>query len=127
MSLVREIMAQEVAELSSALLTWTLEDETGAPVILTNLATLTWTLTNEATGLTINSRTGVNIKNLNGGTVHATTGACTLVLTPNDNALIDPTRSSERHIAFLKGTYNGGAGVVEKEIVYTVRSLVQVP
>jgi hypothetical protein len=122
---VREYMRQSVAEGGSALLSFTLEDEAGAPVTLAALLSLKWWLFDEAAGAggakvrtTINGRADVDIKNTNGGTVHATSGACTLAISPADNAIVDPTASAETHVAFIKGIYNGGAGVVEKEIAF---------
>jgi hypothetical protein len=124
---IRQTMAQEVAEGGSALLSWTLNDELGVPVPLTGLQTLVWTHYNESDGAIVNARNAVNIKNLNGGTVQATSGACTLILTPADNVILDSTKRSEWHVAYIKGTYNAGAGVVEKEVAIRVVNLSKVP
>lgn len=120
---IREIMRQEIAEGGSALLTATLLDEAGAAVPLASLGTLTLTLYDESSDAIINLRDGTNIKNANGGTVHATDGSFSLLLGPDDNPITDPTKRAERHIALIIGTYNGGANVVTKEISITVRNL----
>lgn len=120
---IRETMTQEVAEGGSALLTFTLTTELGVPVTLAQLGTLTLTLYNRADEVIINLKDETNIKNTNGGTVAATSGACTLALEPDDNPIVDATRRIETHVALIRGTYNGGAGVVSKEIMFRVRNL----
>lgn len=116
---IRQNMAQPVAEGASAHLSWKAIDHLKNPIPLAGLGTLTWSHYNEATGLIINGRTDIDIKNANGGTVHATTGECTLVIPPADNIIIVPS-PSEWHVAFLRWTYNGGAGVGEKEIAFRI-------
>lgn len=122
-----EIMDQEVGEGGSALLTFNLVTETGVPVTLAQLGTLTLKLYNKRTQAIINSKSATDIKNANGGTVHASTGAGTLQLLPADNPIIDATQRLETHVAFIKGTYNGGAGVVEKSIQFRVRNIALIP
>jgi hypothetical protein len=123
---VRITMREEVPEGGSCLLSWTLEDEAGAPVPLSSLQTLTWTHYNEADGSIVNSRNAINIKNTAGGTVGATDGKCTLQVTPADNVIVDSTSRAEWRVAFVKGTANSGALVVEKEIAYKVKNLSRV-
>lgn len=118
--------SKPVDEGESCLIGWTFKDENGVPVTLAQLGTLTWTHYNESTGLVINNRTAVDIKNVNGGTYHATSGRGTLTIPPADNIIVIPN-VSEWHVAFIKGTYNGGAGVVEEEIAFRVMNLVHAP
>jgi hypothetical protein len=120
---IRQTMAQPVAESGSALLTWNLVDELGAPIQLTQVGTARYWLYDEDTGSVVNSRSNVDIKNLNGGSIHATTGACTLGITPLDSELLDQASAAEWKVAFVRITYNGGAGVVEKEIAFRVVAL----
>lgn len=124
---IQEIMAQEVAEGGSALLSWNLVTEAGVPVTLAQLTSLTLKLYNRADLAIINGKTATDIKNTNGGTVHATTGACTLALAPADNPIINASRRLETHVALIRGTYNGGVGVVAKEIAFRVRNLALTP
>ena len=124
---IREIMAQEVAEGGSCLITGTLKDELGVPVPLASIGTAQVWLDNEATGATINSRSAQSVKNVNGGTIHATSGAFTLALGPLDNPIVNSALRKERHLVTLKFSYNGGSGVLEKEAVITVRNLSRSP
>lgn len=126
MSTIRELMTQEVGEGGSALLTFNLVTELEVPVTLAQLGTLRLWLYNNADGAVINNKSNVDIKNLNGGTVHATSGACTLALGPLDNVIVDPALRRERHVARIIGTYNGGAGVVVKEILFNCVNLTAV-
>ena len=121
---VREYLEQDVAEGGSALLTFNLVTELDVPVTLAQVGTLQFWLFNDATGIAINGKTAIDIKNANGGTVHATTGACTLALAPADNPIVTPGNRSEVHIAYIKCVANGGALVINKEIAFTVRNLV---
>jgi hypothetical protein len=125
---IRERMTQEVAEGGSALLSWTLTDESTPPVPITlaQIGTAQWWHYDEASGSIVNGRTAVDIKNANGGTIASTSGACTLKVTPADNAMVDITKRSEWRIAFVRITYNGGAGVVEKEIAYKLINLLKI-
>lgn len=124
---IRQTMAQEVAEGGSALLTGTFKDELGNPVPLVSIGTVQLWLYDEASDAAINGKTATNIKNASGGTIGATDGSLSLVLGPLDNPILDATKRRERHIAFVKATYNGGAGVVEAEAVISVRNLSRVP
>jgi hypothetical protein len=120
---IRQTMAQPVAESGSALLTWNLVDELGAPILLTQVGTARLWLYDEDSGAIVNGRSNVDIKNLNGGTIHATSGACTLAITPLDSVLLDQASAAEWKVSFIRVTYNGGAGVVEKEIAFRVVAL----
>jgi hypothetical protein len=94
---VRETKQQEVAEGTTATLTWTLKDDKGVVVPLASLQTLVWTHYDERSRAIVNGRNAVNVKNANGGTVNATTGECSLVLTELDNVLSGmPTQASCR-------------------------------
>jgi hypothetical protein len=128
MTEVREWMQQAVPEGGSAILTAYFEDENGAQIPLAGIGTVSLWLDNQDTGVTINSRSAVNIKNANGGTVVETGGRTklTFTLTPADNVLVDATAKREWHIATISATYNGGAGVVRKEILFHVVNLSEI-
>jgi hypothetical protein len=127
MTAIREYMEQEVAEGGSGLITATLKDAAGAAVTLAQLGTLQLWLYDDSTKAAINAKVGTDIKNANGGTVHATSGLLTLTLAPADNPLVTAGKLAEWHVAFVKWTYDGGAGVGEKEIVFKVVNLTKVP
>ena len=128
MTTIRETMPQEVAEGGSALITGYFEDELGAYIALAGIGTVRLWLYNDATGLVINSKTNVDIKNANNGTVAEVVEAgvtrtkFTLRLLPADNPIVDSTKRVETHVAAVETTYNGGAGTVVKEVLFRVRS-----
>ena len=122
---VREYLDQEIAEGGNGLLSFNLVDEFGAPVTLAQVGTAELWLFDESTGTTINSKSATNIKNVNGGTIHATSGACTLNLAPADNPIVTAGSRREWHVAGLRITYNGGAGVVPKELAFEVVNTVK--
>jgi hypothetical protein len=131
MSSVQEWMGQEVPEGGSAFLTAYFEDENGDAIPLAGLSAVTLWLDNQATGATINSRAAVDVRNANGGTVTEITGPPARTkfrfrLTPADNVLVDSTLKWEAHIATISATYNGGADVVRKEILFHVINLSEI-
>lgn len=117
-----------VAEQSSLQITATLLDETGAPVPLAGLSSLTLTLysRDSATQEIINSVSAVSILNTGRGTVHATSGLLTIAMVPADNTIIDTTQDLEWHRALIQGTYGGGVKAVKQEIDFQVRNLSKV-
>ena len=105
----REIAVITVNEGNLALVSGTLLDEDGDPVALSTLLTLTLTLYDQATDTILNSRDAQTIKNANGGTMHATTGAFTLLLNPDDNVLVSTVAAgqTELHLGLLEATWTG--------------------
>lgn len=114
-----------VAEKTTLRFTATLVDETGAAIPSAGVSALTLTLytRDSATKEIINSVTAVNILNTGRGTLHATSGLLTIVLEPNDNAIIDSASDLEWHRALIEGTYAAGAKAVKHEIDFQVRNL----
>lgn len=106
--LFRTTFTDAVAEKSTFRLTGTLKDDEGVVIPSGDIAALTVTLYRMPSGSIINSRDGQDIKNANGGTIHATSGAWALVLSGLDNAIEDG-RGEETHQAQIKWTYNAGA------------------
>jgi hypothetical protein len=129
---VQEWMQDGIPEGGSALLTAYFVDENGDQIPLGGIGTVQLWLDNMEDGATINGRTAVNIKNANGGTVAEVTEdgvartKLTFTLTPADNVRVNTTADREWHIATISATYNGGAGVVRKEIVFHVVDLEEI-
>lgn len=118
----RETLTDIYAEGKTAPLTATITKTDGVtPVPLANLDAVTLTLFVESTGAIINSRTASNIMNAGGGTVHATSGLLTLILSPADMVTMLADKLFETHIAFIEWTYDttekGG-----QEIAFRVRN-----
>jgi len=85
----RETLTKIYAEAKTGELTATITKRNGVtPVPLANLDAVTLTLYEESGAAIINSRSGSDIKNTGGGTVHATSGLLTLLLSPDDMAVV---------------------------------------
>lgn len=99
----------EVNEAESCNITATFNDITGTAIAKANLATLTCTLTNEADGSVINSRSAQSVLDANGGTV-ASDGTLTLRMQPADNVIVGtiPAGGSETHKLTLAWTWSDG-------------------
>ena len=106
-------------------ITLTLVDETGAAVPLAAITTATLTLyaRDEASLPIINSVDHLNIKN-DGvrGTIHATSGLLTLLLQPNDNAIVNSANDLEWHRLLLEINYSG-TQYLRHELEVPVRNL----
>ena len=94
-------------ERSSGVVTATLTDETGAPVTLASLTTLTLTLYDKATRTILNNRLNQDVKNANNVTVHATSGLVTWAVQPADMAIV--TSKDEVHAAQFTAKWAAGA------------------
>jgi hypothetical protein len=88
--------------------TATLKDKADAPVPLASLTDLKITLKDYETGEIINSRDALSVKNMNGGTFHATTGLFTMTFDEDDNTIQTATARKEKHIATFLATWTGG-------------------
>lgn len=122
------VTVSPVTEGSSRELTATLKDHTGAAIPADSVSTLTATIKDLATGEVINSRDEQNVKNANGGTLDATSGAFALILGPDDNAIEStaPAARYHRRRLLLHATYtdsNGNAGAENQEIDWSVEDL----
>ena len=103
----RDPLEEIFAEKKTAELLATITEKDGeTPVPLSALDDVTLTLFVEKTGAIINSRTASDIKNANGGTVHATTGLLTLLLSPNDMVVVLDDQRFEMHIALIEWRYD---------------------
>lgn len=116
-----EIAIVTVNEGNLAVISGTLTDETGAAVALASLSTLTLTLYDRASDAIINSRNAQSIKNVNGGTFHATSGAFTLTLSAADNVIVTPRAPGtfETHLGLIQATWSAGgywSGVVRLQV-----------
>ena len=120
------IMRGPVNELTSALYTALLKDETGAVIDGTALDTATLTLYDIATQTVINSRSAQNVKNTNGVTISAL-GALAWTMSPADNAIIGAS-AVEKHIALFTFTWGGGGvKALRHPVMITVSNLARVP
>ena len=122
----RETLTKIYAEKKTAEFTATITKLDGTtPVLLANLDAVTLTLFVEKGGAIINSRNAADIKNANGGTVHATSGLLTLLLSPDDMVTVLTGQLFEIHIALIEWTYDttqkGG-----QEIAFRVRNFAKV-
>lgn len=116
----------DMLEETSGEYTATLTDESGDAINGTVLSTLTLTLYNQDTALTIiNSRNDQNVLNTNGVTIDVN-GLLTWTIAPDDNEILNTTLTAERHTAQFNWTW--GAGKIGRhEIVLVVKNLNVVP
>ena len=105
-------------------ITMTLIDELGAPVPLAAIATATLTIyaRDEPTQPIINSQSGIDIKNANQGSIHATSGLLTLFLNWPDNTIVNTANDIEWHRVLIQVTYNTSKNL-NFEIDIPVRNL----
>ena len=121
----RTTLSHPKVESQTTRVTGTLKDEKKNPIPAGSINTLTLTLYDRRTGNIINSRDGMDILNVNGGTVVGQ-GDFALELSPGDMVIVDSGLSREVHIALIKFTYGTGkSGAHEVEIA--VVNLVKVP
>ena len=122
-------MLISVNEGSTARYSTTLLKDSGAPVTSAELTTLTLTLYDKNTGNILNGRDAVNVKNVAGGTFHATTGAFEMLFNALDNAVVGAPPNTpliERHIALFEATWDSN-GALNWEVEIDVRHLNLVP
>lgn len=99
-----------VNEKNSCKIAGTLLDQDGVAVPLASVSSLTLTLYDRATDGIINSRNAQDIKNANGGTLHATSGAFTLTLSALDNPIVTTSTAAqaiETHYALIQASWSG--------------------
>lgn len=119
---VRTVFAEPIACKVSAQYTVTLTDETGTAIGSEELQSLTLTiyaLDDERT--IVNSVDAVSILNTGRGALDAA-GLLTLTLTPEDNQLVDPLRTSELHVWLLQGVW-GGLKKTKHEVLVKVLNI----
>ena len=103
-----------------------LVDQDDTPVPLAAIGTMTLTLYDWATDTVINSRLDQSVLNVNGGTLHPTSGAFTLRLGGADNPILTPAGlapgQTETHVALLEATWSSG-GAWAGQIKVLVRQI----
>jgi len=105
-----EVTSRSVNEKATAVYKATLEDENGATVPATSLATLVLTLWNKYDGAIINSRSAQNVLNANNVTVDSD-GLLTWNIQSADNIIMgtgEADQESEQHIAEFVWTWPSG-------------------
>lgn len=98
----------EVEEGGSKTYHCTLQDDAGDPIPLAAITSLTATLYDVVTDTIINSRDAQDVKNANGGTVDATSGAFALDLLAADNPIKTATSTKEQHKLLLELVLTNG-------------------
>jgi hypothetical protein len=123
---IRTPLSEPAVEKSSYRITATITDESGAALPAASLTTLVLTLyALDAAQTIVNGVNAANILNSGRGAVDAA-GKLTLTLLPADNVLIDPTQSSEIHVALVEWTWAAGLKAGKHEVQFTVVNLAKV-
>jgi hypothetical protein len=122
------MLTKRVDEKSSCTYTATLKDRSGVVIPLADITALTFSLYSleDPTRAAINSRTAQSILNVNGGTMHATSGLLTIEIGPADNVIVDSSLAQERHLAEVRWTYNGGNSIGSTTFMIVVSNLTKV-
>lgn len=99
-----------VREKTTVKYTATIKDENGTAIPAASLSSLTLTLYNMGSTARdiINSRDAQNVLNVNNVTIDSN-GIITWSMQPNDNAIIDANKKTERHRALFVFTWDAGA------------------
>lgn len=118
----RTVLPGKVPERTTQFVTATFRDQDDEAIVPSSL---TLTLYDLASGNVINSRSGVSIRNTNGGTVTAN-GVLTLELSANDNVVLNTHKATEQHIALLEWSWSANTRFGKHELVITVENLTRV-
>jgi len=121
-------LADEILEKTTPKLTAVLKDEDGNPIADTDLVALELTLysmEDPPTHTIINSRSAQDVLNKDNVTVDGS-GNLTWEVQAEDTAILDGSRTKERHRAVFDWTYNAGAKRGRHIIDMTVRNLEKV-
>lgn len=117
----------DVPEQTSWQLRTVLRDHEGNLIPRAAMTTLELTLYVQTSGNPlINSVDHVNILNADRGVVGATDGTVTITLHKADGVILNDTVASEKHVALVECTYNGGLDSVKREVVFTVKNMTRV-
>lgn len=116
-----------VNESSAAQYQTTLKDQTGTVIPASAISGLTLTLYDALTGTVVNSRSAQDVKNTNGGTLHATSGLFTMTFAAADNPIVTATEAEEHHVAVFEATVSGGGGGLKWVVDLWVRNLALAP
>lgn len=122
------MLTKSVDEKASLTYTATLKDEDDVVLPLADITALTMSLysLDDPLRATINSRAAQSILNVNGGTMHATSGLLTIALSSLDNVIVDTSLAQERHLAEVRWTYNGGNSIGSTTFMVVVKNLTKV-
>jgi hypothetical protein len=97
-------------------------DETNTPITAAQLASLTLSIIDPATGAVVNGVSGANILNSGRGVVD-TNGNLTLTLLSGDTVLLNPTDVQETRSIVLDWTYSGGQKSGAHRVDFQVQAL----
>ncbi len=124
---IKTVFNDEIAEKTTVVIDGDLTNESGGPLGSGDLATLTLTLYDRASGSIINSRSAQDVLNANQVTVDGS-GNFQFSMNPADNPILDDTLDVETHVALFEWTWSaGGATKAGKHEIYLlVKNLVKV-
>lgn len=125
---VRIVLTCEIAEEVSAELTATLVGIDGAPINGGVIDALTATLFDLKSGDILNGRDHVDAIADMAATISAL-GELVVQLEPDDNVIVDDSKSTEQHVLMLEWEWTAPGGQKEgkAEVVFTVRNFTKVP
>lgn len=114
----------DVREGTGAVATFKLRDAAVPPAVLTlaQILTLTLTLYDETTGAIVHARDHQNVLNAS-DVVVASNGTITWALQADDNQLLDPSLTWERHVALWEWTYGSPAIPGSAEMIFRVMNV----
>jgi hypothetical protein len=122
---VRTIIAEPVPEKSTFRYQADLKKDDGTALLVTDLDTLTLTISDLHTGAIVNSVNDTNIKNAGRGAIDGT-GHLTLISELGDSVILDTSKQFERRLLTFKGTYVGGTRAVNHEVLITIPNMPKV-
>jgi len=116
----------DVQEGQSGEIEFTMLDQADAAVQKATLVTLTLHLYDKRSGAIINGRENQNALDMNGVTMHATSGLVIWAMVPEDNPFLGSSRlATEVHVGRLRWTWDGGEKAFAQEFLITVSNLKQ--
>lgn len=124
---VKTVIAEPIGERTTRFITAQLVDQDENSIGAGSLLSLTLTLYNlDSTNTIINSVNDTNILNVGRGTVDSD-GNVSIELQPDDNQLIDTTKTREIHRALIEWTYGSGPRQGRHIVEFTVVNMSRVP
>lgn len=99
-----------------------LKDNANVLVPLVSLTSLVLTLKNVSDGSVVNSRTAQDVKNVNDGTYHATSGLFTMQFQTDDAVIVNESARIDKHIATFKAVVSGG-DELQWDVILKVKNL----
>lgn len=116
----------EVLERTSVWVSGVFTDADGDFIPVSSLSTVTLTLYDEGTKTILNSRNAQNVLNNNGVSINSD-GVMVWIMVPDDNAILNASAVSERHVALFEWTWGTPARYGKMEIGLQVINLNKVP